>query len=221
MSARKLSQAAKVAQRAMLEAALAALTAGRPAPSVQRMLDRHATPIAAAADAAAGGKAELPSGLDASHGTPPGKPEAAPNSSKGVGSESAGGRGERRSQPRAVRTGVDVSGPSTAVSSFADASAMGQTPPAALAGFAATPLSSSRASRSGMRRAGSGAVSPATSTHGFEPSGAGSVECSPMMLPAPQPAAERRPADLSLPSQVRPTHAPAIDRMSTTRCTLL
>jgi len=200
------SQAAKLAQRAGLEAALAALTAGRSAPSVQRMLDRQASAGAVKIGIAPAGKGKPFFNADSLSSTPPVEAAAGGGgkSSKASSSGPAVGLSERRSQPRAVKDGTDRAGTSASAWDPAGSSPTAQTPPLTLAGFAATPLSSSRATgRGGMQRQGSGAVSPAHSTRGFEPSAAGSLDTSPMMLPAPHPAAERRPADLSLSSKVQ------------------
>ena len=194
-------QAAKVAQRAGLDAALAALTEGAPAPAVQRMLDRQAA-AASGLGAVAAGKGKPPAELNSS-GTPPGTLDT----TQGPADDSKGGRrwdgkGDRRSLPRAM-AGVSgsanvgwVNGSSADSSSHA-----ARTPPQTLAGFAATPLGVSKAS-GGSRRSGSGAPSPAKSMRGFLPS-PGSVDSSPMLLPDAFPTAERPLPDLTLPSQVQ------------------
>jgi len=215
-------QAAKLAQRAGLEAALAALTAGRSAPSVQRMLDRQASSAAVKGGMAPAGKGKPSFAANSLSSTPPVEADAGHQAvgsggkaSRASDSDAASGPSERRSQPRAVRTGMERAGASASAWDPAGSSPTAQTPPAILAGFAATPLTSVRAAgRGGMQRQGSCAVSPAHSTRGFDPSAAGSLESSPMMLPEPHPAAERRPADLSLSSKVRSACAGRVSGMS-------
>ena len=216
-----LVQAAKLAQRAGLEAALAALTAGRSAPSVQRMLDRQAISAAGKAGMAPLGKGKPSFAADSLSSTLPVDADVGYQAAGGGGKASrasssgpASGPSERRSQPRAVKIGKDGAGTSPSAFGPAGSSPTARTPPLTLAGFAATPLSSSRATgRGGMQRQGSGAVSPAHSTRGFD-TVAGSLESSPMMLPAPHPAAECRPADLSLSFKVRLACAGRVSGMS-------
>ena len=209
-------QVAKVVQRAGLDTALAALTAGTSAPAVQRMLDRQASAVP-------GGKGKPPAAPDAT-GTPPaGLDTILTAAGDSKGGKRSGASRERRSQPRAVK-GAGGSSDKGSVrgcspdrrvggSSPACSSPASRTPPAALAAFAATPLGSSRPGGGGVRRSGSGAVpSPARSLLGFHPS-PGSVESSPMLLPAASPIVERPPAELTLPSQVLAASPAFVDNL--------